>query len=429
MAVVLTAIMIVFIIAWFICFANQSGITVNGRIGTFITEKRTCQGEGVSRRDILYIFVIALIFRIAVYIASVVYLNIFSDETTFGFSDFLSAWNRWDAPHYIDLAKKGYEGYVENGQHLFLVFFPLYPWLLRALHVVIRDWEIACLVLSCLAYAAGACFFYALVSEEYGKRIAWKSLVLLSVYPFSFFFGGMMTESLFLCTMMAGFYFVKKHNWLATGLTGILCSLCRVQGVLLFGVAGVEFFVYYKPFKMFKEKEGKEFIKLLFTKGICLFLIPVGNLIYFYINYRVEGNPFQFSVYQKEHWYHGTTYFTNALSEIWGYAFGESTQNTMAASVWIPELVLFAVTIILLFYGLRRHPLKYTAFLLVYTIVNYSVTFLISGGRYMSCAFPLFIILGEMLDRHPKLYNMVVAVSSMLFAIYMAGYFSWKQIM
>ena len=94
-----------------------------------------------------------------------------------------------------------------------------------------------------------------------------------------------MTESLFLCTMMAGFYFVKKHNWLVTGLTGILCSLCRVQGVLLFGVAGVEFFVYYKPFKMFKEKEGKEFIKLLFTKGICLFLIPVGNLIYFYINY------------------------------------------------------------------------------------------------------------------------------------------------
>lgn len=355
MAVVLTAIMIVFIIAWFICFANQSGITVNGRIGTFITEKRTCQGEGVSRRDILYIFVLALIFRIAVYIASVVYLNIFSDETTFGFSDFLSAWNRWDAPHYIDLAKKGYGGYIENGKHLFLVFFPLYPWLLRALHVVIRDWEIACLVLSCLAYAAGACFFYALVSEEYGKRIAWKSLVLLSVYPFSFFFGGMMTES--------------------------------------------------------------------------LFLIPVGNLIYFYINYRVEKNPFQFSVYQKEHWYHGTTYFTNALSEIWGYAFGESTQNTMAASVWIPELVLFAVTIILLFYGLRRHPLKYTAFLLVYTIVNYSVTFLISGGRYMSCAFPLFIILGEMLDRHPKLYNMVVAVSSMLFAIYMAGYFSWKQIM
>ena len=78
MAVVLTAIIAVFIIAWFICFAGQSGITFNGRLGTFITGKRTCQGEGVSRKDIVYIFVLALIFRIAVYIASVVYLNIFS---------------------------------------------------------------------------------------------------------------------------------------------------------------------------------------------------------------------------------------------------------------------------------------------------------------------------------------------------------------
>jgi len=163
MAAILTAIVAVFIIAWFICFASQSGVTVNGRLGAFITEKRTCQGEGISRRDIVYIFVAAIIFRAAVYIASVVYLNIFSDETAFGFSDFLSAWNRWDAPNYIDIAKKGYEGCIENGQHLFLVFFPLYPWLLRVLHVVIRDWEAACLVLSCLAYAAGALVFFLFV--------------------------------------------------------------------------------------------------------------------------------------------------------------------------------------------------------------------------------------------------------------------------
>jgi len=364
-----------------------------------------------------------------VYIASAVYLYIFSDETTYSFADFLSSWNRWDAPNYIDIADKGYAGCTEDGEHLFLVFFPLYPWLVRLLHIVIADWELVCLIISTLAYTAGACFFYALLSEEYGRRIAGKSLVLLSVYPFAFFFGGMMTESLFFCTMMAGFYCVKKHYWLAAGIVGILCSLCRVQGVLLFGVAGIEFFVWYKPFSMLKQKKGKELLKLLFTKGICLFLIPVGNLVYFYINYRVEGNPFQFSVYQEEHWYHSTTYFTNALKEIWGYAFAESTKNTMTASIWIPELILFALALILMFYGLRRHPLKYTAFLFVYTIINYSVTFLISGGRYMSCAFPLFMVLGEILDRHPKIYNVAVAVSSMLFAIYMAGFLSWKQIM
>ncbi len=77
MAVVLTAIIAVFIIAWFICFAGQSGITFNGRLGTFITGKRTCQGEGVSRKDIVYIFVLALIFRIAVYCQCGIFKYIF----------------------------------------------------------------------------------------------------------------------------------------------------------------------------------------------------------------------------------------------------------------------------------------------------------------------------------------------------------------
>ena len=133
-------------------------------------------------------------------------------------------------------------------------------------HFVIRDWQIAALFLSSCAYALGACFFYLLLSDEYGKSIAQKSLVLISVYPFAFFFGGIMTESLFFCTMSAGFYFIRKHNWAAAGLAGILCSLCRVQGILLLGVAGVEFFVYYKPFKMLKEKEAAELLKLIFTK-------------------------------------------------------------------------------------------------------------------------------------------------------------------
>ena len=38
---------------------------------------------------------------------------------------------RWDAAHYIHLIEEGYQGYTENGQHLFLVFFPGYVWAAR----------------------------------------------------------------------------------------------------------------------------------------------------------------------------------------------------------------------------------------------------------------------------------------------------------
>lgn len=430
MTVIVNAVIVVFLIAWFVRFGYQSGIGHGEeKIKFLLAEKREYISEKVDKQELMKIFVLALLLRVAVYVASFVMLGIFSEETSLSFGTFLEAWNKWDSPHYINLAKEGYAGYTENGQHIFLVFFPLFPWLLRLVHLVIRDWQIAALVLSSCAYAVGACFFYLLLSGEYGKSIAKKALVLISVYPFAFFFGGIMTESLFFCTMSAGFYFIRKHNWAATGLIGLLCSLCRVQGILLLGVAGVEFFVYYKPFKMLKEKEAVRLLKLIFTKAVFLLLIPVGNIIYFFLNYKVEGDFFRFSVYQKEHWYHTTTYFTNSLSEIYENLVADSTQNTMRFCIWFPEIILFVLSVVLLIYALRRHPLKYTAYLFVYTMVNYSVTFLISGGRYMLCAFPMFIIMGEILDRHPKIYNLVVVFSSMLCGIYMAGFLSWKQIL
>lgn len=386
-------------------------------------------GEKANRRDILEIFTMAILIRLAIYLVSFVYMFIASDETTFTVSNFLETWNRWDAPHYIEIAQNGYGKWESEGRHLFLVFFPLYPWMLRIIHLFISNWEAACLVLSSLSYAVGCCFFYATLSEEYNKSIAYKSIVLLSVFPFAFFFGAMMTESLFFCTISMGYYFIRKHNWLAVGLVGILCSLCRIQGVIIMGVAGVEFLITYPFFKMYREKRLKEFFHAVFTKGIFLLLAPIGNLIYLYINYRVEGNPFQFTVYQSEHWYHKTTYFTNCISEILSNIRNPETTNTLLMCIWLPELICFLLAVILLIYGLKRHPLKYTAFLLVYTLINYSVTFLISGSRYMNCAFPLFIISGEILDHHPKWYPWVTAVSAMLMTLYMIGYFQWKQIM
>ena len=44
---------------------------------------------------------------------------------------------RWDGNHYKNLVELGYAGYVENGQHLFLVFFPGYVWAVRLLRLLI----------------------------------------------------------------------------------------------------------------------------------------------------------------------------------------------------------------------------------------------------------------------------------------------------
>ena len=52
-------------------------------------------------------------------------------------SKVLEVWNRWDAPHYLDIARQGYVSTGEESR--WIVFYPLYPWLVRAASLVLRD--------------------------------------------------------------------------------------------------------------------------------------------------------------------------------------------------------------------------------------------------------------------------------------------------
>lgn len=423
---------------WFLRFFIEIGIVSSkSKIAAWCSHLNKATNDTINakmtQKEAIEIFGLAFVIRMVVYGVGIAICMLFSENysqlSKFSLGDFLNSWNLWDSQHYIDLAKFGYQDCIENGEHLFLVFFPLYPWLLRGIHIIIRNWEASCLILSTLSFCIGSVFFYGLVKEEYGGRIAKRSFWLLSLFPFAFFFGGMMTESLFFCLLSAGFFYIKRHNWIVAGVIGLLCSLCRVQGILLLGVGLVEFFVDYQPGFMLRKKEGKQFIKAFFTKGIWLFLMPIGNLIYFGINYAVEGDFFRFQVYQKEHWYHTTTWVFNCLKEIFDYGFRENTTNNIKICIWIPEIALFVVAFILIIYALRRHPLKYSAFLIAYTTVNYSVTFLISGGRYMACALPMFIFLAEWTQNKPKAYYIILLLSTLLFGVYFVGYMTGQQIM
>ena len=167
MVFVCTSLMIIFAILWVITFITKLAGGNNILANTFVPK-----GEKATKEEIVKVFLYALLFRIGIYIVGVVISMMFSEEIGFTFSDFLSSWNRWDSQHYIDLASKGYADCVENGQHLFLVFFPLCPWLLKIIHFIIRDWQLAFIMLSTIAYCVGAVFFYICISEEYGKKTA-----------------------------------------------------------------------------------------------------------------------------------------------------------------------------------------------------------------------------------------------------------------
>lgn len=223
-------------------------------------ETKTYQYHEVGKKEYIKVFLIALAFRLIVYIVSAVALRIFmQDETSLDFSVLINKWLQWDGNNYTRIATVGYNGFLEDGQPIMLAFFPLYSWLIKFAMLLIKDVYLAALIVSSICYGIGCCYFYGLVCLDYGKEIGKKAVIYLSIFPFAFFFGSMMPESCFFALSAACFYYIKKHKWSLVALTGAMASISRMQGILLMLPAALEWIEYYKPFLLIREKNGKNY--------------------------------------------------------------------------------------------------------------------------------------------------------------------------
>lgn len=376
------------------------------------------------------IFILAVCFRIVIYVFSVCVMAIqgeFSDGITF--SDFLEAWKRWDSAHYINIAQNGYAGAIENGEHIFLVFYPLYSWAMKVLSFLIDDIRLCGILISVICYAVGCIFLYKIVKMEFDVKAAENAVMLISIFPFAFFYGSIATESLFFAIAAAFFYYLRKHRYNKVAFLGFLACLTKVQGLLLAFSVLVELFYSENGILLIKGRKFKEFLKKVIYPGCISALMLGGFLIYLWINYMVEGDPFRFMYYQKNHW-------GNALCPVWktieyikDYAVG-SWYTSVGMSLWVPELVLFAGFLTAIIYGVcRKLRPMYMVYLAAFFLLTYSSTWLISAGRYTLSALPVFMLAGDMTAKHEKIKTPIMVFSAMLMMIYMVGYYGWKQIM
>src|SRR3954465_6985311 len=99
--------------------------------------------------------------------------------------NWLAIWNRWDAPHYLDIARMGY---VRDGvEARWIVFYPLYPWLVRATSFVVRDELAAAFLVSTLASIAAGLLLYKLARLDNDEWVARAAVFFMFVFPTSYF--------------------------------------------------------------------------------------------------------------------------------------------------------------------------------------------------------------------------------------------------
>ena len=407
---------------------SEAGFTLpQNRVLSFAAaDKARVGGEKADASECARVFLFALIFRVIVYLLAWIAAAIFSDGASF--PDYFEKWNLWDAPHYLEIAQNGYAHHIENGQHLFLVFFPLYPLLVRIVSVIARNYAVSAMITSTLCYCGGCAVMYKLVTEDYNKTTARTSVVLLSVSPFAFYFGGIMTESTFFLVTVAMFLAIRRHNWLIAGILGILASLTRSVGVLMVVPAAVEWICSERPAALVKEKGVKELWKR-FLKLLPVALTPIGTLIYLYINYKVEGDPFAFMKYQSEHWSMNLQFFPKTLTMLFERGFSPSENLTYRASMFLPALFCSSFAALAVLFGARRLRSMYSAFMIVYFMFNVAASWPLSLTRYMSCMFPAFWLIASFTDEHKQLELPVAVMSAICFGIYLTGYITVHSIM
>lgn len=331
---------------------------------------------------------------------------------------------RWDAIHYTKLIDEGYWGYIENDQHLFLVFFPGYVWLTRMIRLLIPNTIAAGIAVSCFCYAGGCCFLFKLVEEYYNSTIAKDSVIYLSLFPFSLFYGFVMTEGLFLLTITAACFYAHQKKWLLFGVWGFFAALTRMTGVLVIIPAVIEL-----AFNQDSKTSFSKRVVFLIRKVPQLMMPLLGTGVYLLLNAAVDGNPLAFLTHQK-HWYQGFMWFPKVVQYVWRLS-SECLHTSIGWSIWLPTIIMFFLfLVILLIAGTdSQNPLSLLAFALCYFIVSYSLSWLLSAGRYLSCCFPLFVFLAKLTENKSLTKRFLQIIETVFLGVYLFAYLSGAQVM
>lgn len=321
-----------------------------------------------------------------------------------------------DARHYIDLAEYGYgAGEAFPEQYLMIVFFPLFPLLVRvtSLFGVIPYWLTALMVQLPLACLAGT-GLYALAHRHFGQRTAWWTLAFWVACPAGVFFWTPMTESLFLALCTWYIIALERRRWPWCVALGVLAGLTRAPGMLLCGLAAVWLWMRWR-----QEKERP-------TPGDCAAVLApaLGLGLYFLLNFALYGNWQQYAVYQKEHWNNALGLFTDTVAYLLRYTV-RWWRSDHDAAVWLCLAAVLCILAQLLLLALtaRKLPPAYLAYGLAYTAITTGVTWLISGPRYAAALFCLPMALAAGTKKHPRLRRCLFAGLAVCGVLY-----TWKYL-
>lgn len=339
-------------------------------------------------------------------------------STKLSLIDLALMWQNFDGIHYLNLAKYGYGG-IYTG--FLYAFFPVFPLLIRFFSSIFQDYLASGLIIAHLSLILSLWFLFKLVKLDYQEKIARSTLLLLLIFPTSFFFGSVYSESLFLLLSVASFYFARKNNFLLASILVGLASATRITGILLLPSILIEYYIYHH-----------KSLKLSLTPQLFYFLLaPLGLFFYMrFLNQSVQ-DPFYFIHVQP---LFGTVREINHLVLLYQVFYRYAKMLIFinhADPLFFTVLLEFLSGFIFLILSLFTFRFTRTSYalyaLLAYLLPTLTGTFS-SLPRYVLVLFPCFIVLARFYSQSrpvtQKIYLLVCLIMSVIsISLFTRGYF------
>lgn len=346
-----------------------------------------------------------------------------------GLPSWVWGFGNFDGVHYLRIAQNGYDAQYSQA------FFPLYPLLIRFFAnlnpffqknsmldtriYVDPSYFFSGLILANIFFLLGLILFYKLISIDFDKKIALGSVILLTFFPTSFYFGSIYTESLFLFLVLGAFYFMRKNNFIVAGVFSALASATRIFGLLLVPVLLIE---AYLKFKKREITDTGELAKM----AVGILLAPFGALLYMLFLRLNFNNPLYFLTSQPLFGAERTTGNLIFLPQVIYRYIKIFITVPLSSPLFLNAFLEFIFTILVLvclalFY--KKMRLSYFIFTLGCLILPTLTGTLSSMPRYSLMGFLLLPFIVQAIKRyHSLLLTIFITIGIVLISFFIRGY-------
>ena len=353
-------------------------------------EQRGVQ-EKISVVFLVRVFLTLLVLDAAVVLLVYVLRIALNGQVSFG--DSLEFWKCTDSQHYLAIAEDWYLSEGSIDRLVQLVFLPGYPLVIRAANLLIHNWLYAGMLVSSFAFTGAGTVLYCLARLDMDHPTALRALRYACLLPGAFFYAAPMSESLFLLLSVSCVYLTRKKQWLPACVLGGLAAFTRSLGLMLVIPVGYELLTDTMKLGL----KGSSLLKRT-AQYASLLLIPAGFGVYCLICWDVSGNPFQWMIYQHEHWgqqlglfFHTAAYQTeNAINAY------RNQDLKLVFGLWLPNLLCAFSALAVMAASIRKLRPSYGVYFIVYFAVAIGATWLLSAPRYLLVLFPVTFGMAEL---------------------------------